>query len=302
MMGVSEADIGWSWFWTFFVLHILTASAATGVSVTLYTSSNALLMWIFWMLTFLSFVVFSMLVASLTSKATRGVIVGLLIFFVGVFLPIAQDPQSGSKGAVSAISLHPVAAFSYGLSVIGTLEDDGVGLQYSTLSGSDSPSGYSFNNCLASLIIDSILWGLVTFYLNRVIRPDYGQALPLWFIFSPTYWCPGSARAGKHEDGDDANNGDERGIPNEPVGQALLRQKADGQNIEVYNLRKVFGEKAAVDGLTLSMYSGQITALLGHNGESFQLFLFLTLCAYPFITIHVILIDHTRQVRERQPR
>jgi ATP-binding cassette subfamily A (ABC1) protein 3 len=266
MMGVSEADIGWSWFWTFFVLHILTASAATGVSVTLYTSSNALLMWIFWMLTFLSFVVFSMLVASLTSKATRGVIVGLLIFFVGVFLPIAQDPQSGSKGAITAISLHPVAAFSYGLSVIGTLEDDGVGLQYSTISGSDSPSGYSFNNCLASLIIDSILWGLVTFYLNRVIRPDYGQALPLWFVFSPTYWCPGSARAGKHEDGNDANNSDERGIPNEPVGQALLRQKVEGQNIEVYNLRKVFGEKAAVDGLTLSMYSGQITALLGHNG------------------------------------
>jgi ABC-type multidrug transport system ATPase subunit len=32
-------------------------------------------------------------------------------------------------------------------------------------------------------------------------------------------------------------------------------------------LRKHFGEKVAVDGLNLSIYNGQVTALLGHNGK-----------------------------------
>jgi ABC-type uncharacterized transport system ATPase subunit len=56
------------------------------------------------------------------------------------------------------------------------------------------------------------------------------------------------------------------GSPFEPVSDALKKQGAEGKNIEIHGLRKTFGEKIAVDGLSLSMYSGQITALLGHNG------------------------------------
>lgn len=36
--------------------------------------------------------------------------------------------------------------------------------------------------------------------------------------------------------------------------------------IQIHNLRKVFGQKAAVRNLTLNMYNDQITVLLGHNG------------------------------------
>lgn len=37
--------------------------------------------------------------------------------------------------------------------------------------------------------------------------------------------------------------------------------------VQVNNLRKVFhGGKVAVDGLSLTIYEDQITALLGHNG------------------------------------
>lgn len=36
--------------------------------------------------------------------------------------------------------------------------------------------------------------------------------------------------------------------------------------VEIRNLRKVFNKKPAVHGLTLNMYEGQITVLLGHNG------------------------------------
>ena len=36
--------------------------------------------------------------------------------------------------------------------------------------------------------------------------------------------------------------------------------------MKVRGLKKKFGDKWAVDGVNLTMYSGQITALLGHNG------------------------------------
>jgi ATP-binding cassette subfamily A (ABC1) protein 3 len=120
-----------------------------------------------------------------------------------------------------------------------------------------------FFQALSYLVLDTIVWGFLAFYFNRVIRPDYGQALPPWFPFQRSYWMPSTARAPR-DDTDERH--DNAGIPDEPVGPALLRQNEENKTLEIHRLRKVFGEKVAVDGVTLSMYSGQITALLGHNG------------------------------------
>lgn len=57
----------------------------------------------------------------------------------------------------------------------------------------------------------------------------------------------------------------------EPVNAVLLAQEQKGTCLQIRGLRKTFTledgeEKVAVEGLDLSMYCGQITALLGHNG------------------------------------
>ncbi|GKY90545.1 hypothetical protein MPSEU_000028200 [Mayamaea pseudoterrestris] len=263
MMSVTESDIGWAWFVTFYSVAFLTASASAGVSMSLYENSEFLPLWIFWILVFLSVTVFSMAVAAFTAKTVRAVLIGLLVFFIGVFLTLAVSYETGSSGAVGIISLHPVAALSYGLQEIGALEDRGVGLTANTINQTDNPSGYTFVTALSYLALDSVLWGFLCFYLNRVIRPDYGQALPPWFIFQPRYWCPSRAAA-SHSDTDDVD--DNAAIPYEPVGDNFQRQTDENKTIEIHRLRKSFGDKTAVDGVTLSMYSGQITALLGHNG------------------------------------
>ena len=56
-------------------------------------------------------------------------------------------------------------------------------------------------------------------------------------------------------------------IPVESISDTMKKQQSRGNiNVHIHGLRKQFGKKTAVDGLSLSMYSGQITALLGHNG------------------------------------
>jgi len=58
--------------------------------------------------------------------------------------------------------------------------------------------------------------------------------------------------------------------PVEPVTDNLKSQIASGECVDIRGLCKGFdtstGRKMAVDGLNLTMFSGQITALLGHNG------------------------------------
>jgi ATP-binding cassette, subfamily A (ABC1), member 3 len=264
MMSVTESDIGWAWFISFFLFNIVTASLTSVMSSRLYENSDGFLLWIFWMFTFIAVIVFCMLISSFTSKAIRGILIGLLFFFGGVFLTLAIDYTT--SGLVGIISLHPVAAFSFGIQEIGRLEDLSIGVTGDSMDFSDNPSGYNFRSTLNSLIADSIIWGIATWYFNRVIQPDYGQAFPFYFPFTLSFWCPGRASVPAGEN-DEQSLELSTSFPLEPVSETLKRQAQNGESIEIRGLCKTFGDKVAVDGLNLSMYKGQVTALLGHNGK-----------------------------------
>lgn len=275
MMSVTESDIGWSWFVTFILWNIVAAFFTTVMSNVLYEASEFRFLFRFWVLTFLAVTVFSMMISSFSSKSARAVLFGLLAFFIGVFLTISVpiDYTRDDGTWIGLISLHPVAAFSYGLQEIGRLEDRGVGLKSDSMGQSDNESGFTFNDALGYLMFDSVFWGVMTWYLNRTVEPDYGQALPLWFPFTLSYWLPSRAVSlDPSTTNSKVEANDNSSVPLEPVSDTLKRQADEGKSIELRSLRKVFGDKVAVDGLSLSMYNGQITALLGHNGKTWKCF------------------------------
>jgi ATP-binding cassette subfamily A (ABC1) protein 3 len=80
-------------------------------------------------------------------------------------------------------------------------------------------------------------------------------------LFQPSYWCSSKVRGTFSSDAQAKNYTKFENPPsNLHVG------------IKIQNLRKTFqslggmNKKVAVDGVTLDIYSGEITALLGHNG------------------------------------
>ena len=265
MMSVTEADIGWSWFLSFGIFYLVTATVCAGVSSRLYSHSDLRFLWIFWVFTFLAILVFAMFLSAFFAKATRATLIGLLVFFVGYFLTLIVNYQTGNPAAIGLISLHPVGAFAYGLQEIGRLEDLGVGLIPSTLNSTDSPSGFTFATAINHFIADCILWGVLTWYFNRVWRSEFGRPLPRHFPFKLSYWCPGIIRAPPSSDSSCEIDYAE-GVAVEEPSNALKDQAKEGKGIEISGLRKIFGKKTAVDGLSLQIFSGQITALLGHNG------------------------------------
>mmetsp|Transcript_43481 Transcript_43481/g.48976 ORF Transcript_43481/g.48976 Transcript_43481/m.48976 type:complete len:2055 (-) Transcript_43481:245-6409(-) len=263
MMSVKESDIGWSWFVFFFVFHIFTALGTTAVSTLLYESSAALLLFLFWEFTFVAMITFCFFLSSLFSKATRATLVSILIFFFGYFLTLIATYENSAQGSIFLVSLHPVGAFAFGIQEIGRLEDSGVGLTVNSMIETDSPSGYTFTNTLSYLLFDMLFWGVLSWYTNRVFQGDFGQSLRWYFPFTLSYWCPSSVVTPPRDDTEMEYPPD---ILVEPVSTALKEQGSLGKGIEVRNLTKVFGEKTAVNELKMNLYSGQITALLGHNG------------------------------------
>lgn len=263
IMSVKESDIGWAWFVSFILFHIPTVAGCSITSSMLWGNSTFVLLLTFWALFMLSLINFTSFVSAFFSAAARGTLVSLLVFFCGYFLTLVVDFATGSAGAISMVSLHPVAAFAYGLQEIGRLEDAGVGVTFETMSTTDSISGYTFSGTVWNLITASIFWAILSWYANRVVKSEYGRPLPLYFPFLLSYWCPGSVGVPKN-DYEGHTYGE--GVPVEEVSNNLKDQTSDGKSIEICGLRKEFGDKTAVDGLSMSLYSGQITALLGHNG------------------------------------
>lgn len=268
MMGVTDWEIGSSWLLSFWCVQIVSATLVTKVSAMVFENSEAIYLFYFWQLCFLGFVVLSLFMSTMFSKTTRGVLFIMLFVFVGYFMTAVEDVETGNSAIICLLSLHPVAAMAYALQEVGRLEDAGVGITASSIWSTDAPSGYNFADGYLNLVLSNFVLGLLTWYLNRVVQPDYGQGLPLWFPFTLDYWFPGRIRYEEHNERDESEHENllDNGIPLEPVSDLLKQQARDKENIEIKNLRKEFEEKVAVDGLTLSIYNNQITALLGHNG------------------------------------
>ena len=267
MMSVTEATIEWSWFISYIIFFGPCAIGIAIVCDKLFDNSELSVLIIFWLLVMAAIVSYCMFMASVFSRASRAGIIGLLAFFSGYFGSTRVDINSARIIHISYSALHPICAMSFGLQMIGSLENEGSGMTWDNISFSDNFSGYSFETTLQNLFFDIFFWWLVSWYLNRVRKGTYGRAYPLWFPITKSYWFGGSkGTSTEEEEAESMLEGDTQSVMMEPVSDALKEQELDGRCVEIRNLSKIFGEKNAVDGLNLSMYSGQVTALLGHNG------------------------------------
>lgn len=111
---------------------------------------------------------------------------------------------------------------------------------------------------------------------------EFGSHKPWYFPFQAHYWkscfesVAGTSQAvipkkiPNDENGVEMKNLNEEPIPIEDVPEAFKQQVLNNHCVDIQNIRKEFqtksGVKVAVDNLNLTIYSGQITALLGHNG------------------------------------
>ncbi|NXP65823.1 ABCA1 protein, partial [Chloropsis cyanopogon] len=159
------------------------------------------------------------------------------------------------------VSLLSPVAFGFGCDYFSLYEEQGVGIQWHNLAASPVPGDpYSFAAAMGLLLLDAVLYGLATWYLEGVFPGQYGIPKPWNFPFLKSYWFGESSSSGHalyHTSPHTAP-------------QVLVEEPpADLQpGVSIRNLVKVYGSsgRAAVNGLSLDFYEGQITSFLGHNG------------------------------------
>eukprot|EP00051_Salpingoeca_urceolata_P022285 m.359766 g.359766 ORF g.359766 m.359766 type:complete len:1971 (+) comp19951_c3_seq13:616-6528(+) len=270
MMGVSNTIIWAAWFvksLLFLFLSIIIIIVIFAIGNILKYSSNVVV-FIFLMLYAISTIAYCFLISTLFTKASTAASAAGILFFLG-YVPYFFIQNSfetlGDAEKHSACLLSPTCV-GIGAQILSRFEANGLGLSMSTLSRSPTEKdSFSMATVFGMLILDTILYLVLTWYIENVAPGTYGVPKKPWFFLLPSYW--GCCRAGQYqvsseEMGANSNGPDEQNVePDPPNAKA---------GISIQNLRKVYqgaaGTKLAVDGLSLNLFEGQVTALLGHNG------------------------------------
>ncbi|XP_063017090.1 phospholipid-transporting ATPase ABCA7 isoform X3 [Melospiza melodia melodia] len=159
------------------------------------------------------------------------------------------------------VSLLSPVAFGFGCDYFSLYEEQGVGIQWHNLAASPVPGDpYSFAAAMGLLLLDAVLYGLATWYIEGVFPGQYGIPKPWNFPFLKSYWFGESSSSG-HSLYHSSSHSAPQVLVEEPP--------ADLQpGVSIRDLVKVYGSSghAAVNGLSLDFYEGQITSFLGHNG------------------------------------
>uniref|UniRef100_A0A452VD19 ATP binding cassette subfamily A member 3 n=1 Tax=Ursus maritimus TaxID=29073 RepID=A0A452VD19_URSMA len=274
MMGLSSW-LHWSaWFLLFFLFLLVAVSFVTllfcvkvSKDVAVLTHSDPSLVLVFLLCFAISSISFSFMVSTFFSKANMAAAIGgFLYFFTYIpyfFVAPRYNRMTLSQKLLSCLLSN--VAMAMGAQLIGKFEAKGVGVQWrDLLSPVNVDDDFSFGQVLGMLLLDSVLYGLVTWYVEAVLPGQFGVPQPWYFFIRPSYWC-GHPRTGlgKEEEDDDP----EKALRTEYF-EAEPEDLVAG--IKIKHVTKVFRVgnkgKAAVRDLNLNLYEGQITVLLGHNG------------------------------------
>lgn len=174
-------------------------------------------------------------------------------------------------------SLLAPTAFALGADVIGSLEGAGIGATPST--SFDMYDNFSVFYCIFMLVVDSVLYGLLAAYFDKVLPSEYGTQQPWHFpLTSLKSILFGKDGEGEYTTADlhqpllDQLEGtvSNAEVKQEAVNGDLMSQITEKRTVSIRSLKKVFkttGEdRVAVNDLSMDMFEGQISVLLGHNG------------------------------------
>ncbi|KAE8736684.1 ABC-transporter, subfamily A member 03 [Frankliniella occidentalis] len=218
------------------------------------------------LLLLVSFVVamlsFAMLVSTFFSRATlAGPSAGVIYFLTFLAYQLVENsPTEPSYSAVLASSLFSNVALAEGSLVLAKMEESMVGVQWSTINDPAGPGKpATMAGAIGMLWLDAVLYAVLAWYIENVFPGEYGVPKPFYFFLQKSYWLgtPSSQDAitlsAEHVD---------------PANADFLEPEPENGvvGVSIDKLGKVFGKKAAVNGLSLNFFENQINCFLGHNG------------------------------------
>ncbi|NXU54465.1 ABCAA protein, partial [Turnix velox] len=253
--------LSWSLLYTVYVLVLSCLLTALLVDDTLYLSSFPAVMLLFFLYGLACIHLVFMLCSLLRTSKLAGSF-GFLITFLFGSLSLTVLIEDVPETLKWFLGLFCPFAFNVGLAKIFHLEKYGLGFSFSNLMG----ESYFLFSTYIILVFDSVFYMLLAMYFDKVLPGKYGIPDPPFFCLKPSYWMRSRRGTTREMPRTAANPEELLGDDIETVPQEFRGKEA----IRLNNVKKVYKKKdkktEVLGGLSLNIYEGQITALLGHSG------------------------------------
>ncbi|XP_030379886.1 ATP-binding cassette sub-family A member 3 isoform X2 [Scaptodrosophila lebanonensis] len=230
------------------------------VSVLTYADFSVLV--VFLIVYVITSICFCFMLATFFSKASTAAAVTGLLWFIA-YIPFSftvntyDDLSLGTKLGWSLISN---TAMGFGVKLILGFEGTGEGLQWSNLFTPVSiDDTLTVGAIMLMMLLSCFIYMLVCLYVEQILPGEFGVPKKWNFPFTRKFWCGDIDYAGV----EDIPNGH---IENRNPDAFEVEPEDKHIGLQVRNLKKTFGKKTAVKGLSVNMYEDEITVLLGHNG------------------------------------
>ncbi|XP_077531563.1 phospholipid-transporting ATPase ABCA3-like isoform X3 [Haemaphysalis longicornis] len=213
-------------------------------------------------------ILFLLLFTVIFNSAVVGVIFSTVGWVISYSLPttlldpLGEDRYMGiSRTAKLATSLLPNSGLYWAFRLISFFEGQGMGANWGNLATVAVPADNVTLGAIVLMMLASVLiYALLLWYLDNVWPFQYGIPKHPFFFIQKSYWYTAVTPDAERDMGDGA----------EPSNKSVFEPPPPDARttISLSHVTKVFrgSNKRAVDDLSLQIYGGQLTVLLGHNG------------------------------------
>jgi ABC-type multidrug transport system ATPase subunit len=257
--GLHNSEFWASWCFSCFLLGSIPAIVLAVLFTVSEIFNGSMLLVIFLFLGYLfSIISIAIIFGALFHKSNVSCSFALM-FIVVASIPVSVLTNEGiSIGYKSLVLLLPPSVFLSGmqklmlhLSTPGLIIPDDKTVTFTNCSSPLYPNDIPFAILLVFLYIDALLYFLIGMYFDRVVMGKRGGKLSIWSLL----FCFKKCSKSKSAHNTQLHNQDSKFAPKVVI-----------ENMKKTYYSKEFGNVKALRGLTLEMYEGQITAILGQNG------------------------------------
>ncbi|XP_038178851.1 phospholipid-transporting ATPase ABCA3-like [Arvicola amphibius] len=269
MIGLGNWMLWVAYFFTFFCLYVINIVFICVVlfvktePAPIFQYNDPILVLVFLSSYAISSIFFSFMISTLFNRVNFAVTLGSCLFFLTYFPCITMysnyEHMTFKQKLIWCFNFN--AGMMFGLKFLIDSERRKTGMKWSNIFSPADTDSFLFAYVLGMLLIDAFLYGLVAWYTEAVFPGEYGVPKPWNFFMTRSYWF-GETPQMKPEITQFHETIQSKYFEEEPVDLMA--------GVQIKHLHKVFQEgnttKIAIEDLTLNLYEGQITVLLGHNG------------------------------------
>ncbi|XP_041604463.1 phospholipid-transporting ATPase ABCA3-like [Vulpes lagopus] len=279
IIGLQNWIIWAAYFFTFFFFYIIIISLICVLfsifSEPIFRFSDSSFIFVFLMCYAIASIFFAFMVSTFFNKVHLAASAGSLLYFATFFPFNTIIKHYGHMTLTQKVTvcLSSNVALALGISRLLKLELKQIGVRWDNIwRPVNLEDNLIFGYILLMLLLDAFLYGLVTWYMETIFPGQCGVPQPWYFFLLRSYWL-GETKIREKKEVKNCGQTPNKHFEAEPTSLVA--------GIQIKHLHKEFGDKVVVNNMSLNLFKGQITILLGQNGAGKTTILSLLTGRYP---------------------